>query len=611
MATQSAGRVLIIPKGDYSETTMYSALDLVLYNGSSWICKKLCTGQEPTTDNTDYWQEFANITEITEAVAQTREYSESAETSAESASSSASSASTSATNAMSSALSASSNASNAKTSETNAKTSEENAKTSETNAKTSETNAETYGTLSESYAVGGTGTREGEDTDNAKYYYERAKEVVAVDIATVDTAGIVKPDGTTITIEEDGTIHGASTVEVDGTTIVQDSETKQISVSDDFANSKLDTNGDSKSCTSTFTSDDVEDGSATEWTSVTALASGATHSNIFTKLSKMFKNIRYLYKLLGTTDISAIGDGTATGAISSLNSDLANICNDNLVDNGWFTINQRGDSSYTGTKFGVDRWNAVGTGMTVTVKDEGVGITATSDTSDNAFVYNLPLDEYKYAFADSTFTLSVKNEDDTIQSMTFTCPSLSDIESYTGWKQIKIMTLTNGITVNFLFSKPSTNMIQICIRPPKDGAEYIIKAVKLERGILSTLVNDSIPNYQQELAKCQRYYRRYYNIYINSPIFIGVGSSETTVRVMLPFSMRTITPTVVVNNMCIRDNVGGGVASATAITSASCIGDSSSLNPILVCTVASATIGEIYPIVSQASGGYIEFSAEI
>lgn len=30
--------------------------------------------------------------------------------------------------------------------------------------------------LSQSYAKGGTGTRTGEDTDNAKYYYEKAKE---------------------------------------------------------------------------------------------------------------------------------------------------------------------------------------------------------------------------------------------------------------------------------------------------------------------------------------------------------------------------------------------------------------------------------------------------
>ena len=72
-----------------------------------------------------------------------------------------------------------------------------------------------------------------------------------------------------------------------------------------------------------FTSSDVADGSASSWTSVNALASGETNGSIFGKISMMFKNIRYLYKVLGTTDISALGNGTVTGAISTLNANKA------------------------------------------------------------------------------------------------------------------------------------------------------------------------------------------------------------------------------------------------------------------------------------------------
>lgn len=74
---------------------------------------------------------------------------------------------------------------NAKTSETNASVSEVNSKTSETNAKTSETNAKTSEekaaaseNLAKSYAVGGTGTRDNEDVDNAQYYCGVVKSVV-------------------------------------------------------------------------------------------------------------------------------------------------------------------------------------------------------------------------------------------------------------------------------------------------------------------------------------------------------------------------------------------------------------------------------------------------
>lgn len=88
---------------------------------------------------------------------------------------------------------------------------------------------------------------------------------------------------------------------------------------------KLSTSGDSKSNTVTFTSNDVADGSAASWTSVTALASGITHATFFARVSQMFKNVRYLYKMLGTTDISSIGNGTVTNAISTLNSNLGGL----------------------------------------------------------------------------------------------------------------------------------------------------------------------------------------------------------------------------------------------------------------------------------------------
>ena len=76
---------------------------------------------------------------------------------------------------------------------------------------------------------------------------------------------------------------------------------------------------DTKDSVVAFTSSDVADGSATAWTTVTPLASGEKHRIMFAKISQMFKNIRFLYKLLGTTDISSIGNGTVTGGISSLN----------------------------------------------------------------------------------------------------------------------------------------------------------------------------------------------------------------------------------------------------------------------------------------------------
>lgn len=66
-------------------------------------------------------------------------------------------------------------ASAAKESEDNAKKSEKNAKASEKNAATSESNAEDWSKLSESHNHGGTGVREGESTDNSKFWSEQSK----------------------------------------------------------------------------------------------------------------------------------------------------------------------------------------------------------------------------------------------------------------------------------------------------------------------------------------------------------------------------------------------------------------------------------------------------
>lgn len=103
------------------------------------------------------------------------------------------------------------------------------------------------------------------------------------------------------------------------------------------------TGGDTAENTATFTSGDVADGSASAWTNVSKLSSGEKHSSIFKKVSQMFKNVRYLYKMLGTTDISKIGNGTCTGAISSLNDGLANKYFLKVVAKDW--------SGFVGTLF--------------------------------------------------------------------------------------------------------------------------------------------------------------------------------------------------------------------------------------------------------------------
>ena len=52
----SAGRILIMPKGNWSAEKEYEMLDLVKHGGTSWLAKKSSVGIEPSEANSEYWQ---------------------------------------------------------------------------------------------------------------------------------------------------------------------------------------------------------------------------------------------------------------------------------------------------------------------------------------------------------------------------------------------------------------------------------------------------------------------------------------------------------------------------------------------------------------------------
>lgn len=71
-----------------------------------------------------------------------------------------------------------------------------------------------------------------------------------------------------------------------------------------------------------FTSGDSSIGDST---APAVITSGETHKSLFNKISTAVKNVRWLLSKMGTTDISSIGNGTVTDAISALNSNFKDI----------------------------------------------------------------------------------------------------------------------------------------------------------------------------------------------------------------------------------------------------------------------------------------------
>jgi hypothetical protein len=156
--------------------------------------------------------------------------------------------------------------------------------------------------LAESYAIGGTGTREGEDTDNAKYYMEQAKQ---------QTGGIPTK------VSELENDVGYITKKVSDLTNYYDktSVDKKIdAIPKTYLTNYLTKTGDGSNLTAVFE----------EATTLDELTTGEKLSSILGKIKLSVKNLKSLIGLIGTTDISTIGDGTITGGLSDVNSKLGN-----------------------------------------------------------------------------------------------------------------------------------------------------------------------------------------------------------------------------------------------------------------------------------------------
>lgn len=171
--------------------------------------------------------------------------------------------------------------------------------------------------LAESYAIGGTGTREGEDTDNAKYYMEQAK---------LQTGGIPTK------VSELENDVGYITKSVSNLTNYYDKTDVDKKIDEipktDLTN-YLTKTGDGSNLTAAFE----------EATTLDELTTGEKLSSILGKIKLAVKNIKSLISLIGTTDISTIGDGTITGGLNDVNGKLSINKIERITDNKLHNIN--------------------------------------------------------------------------------------------------------------------------------------------------------------------------------------------------------------------------------------------------------------------------------
>lgn len=219
------------------------------------------------------------------------------------------------------------------------------------------------------------------------------------------------------------------------------------------------------------------------------------------------------------SDVIALVPNSASGGSITFQV-LTPASNPNLLDNwyfvgggsqqggGQFPINQRGQTSYTGG-YTIDRWKLLGNGgQSLTIDTDGITLTSTAqygaylehklDQSIVGFCKGKSVTFSVFSTGQNTAKLSLNIfiNDEWADSV--------DIQEGLSTKQFAIPTTANSIYFSF-----GSNSAGTCK----------IIAVKLELGPVQTLahqdadgswvLNDSPPNFQQELAKCQRMYQIY------------------------------------------------------------------------------------------------------
>lgn len=189
----------------------------------------------------------------------------------------------------------------------------------------------------------------------------------------------------------------------------------------------------------------------------------------------------------------------------------AGASNRNLLDNPFFTVNQRNATSVnTNGDYIADRWRCTygSGGYTATRNNDGSITLTPGSASSHATMYQILEQSLVTALNGKTVTASVLMQDGTIRSGTQTF-------SATGNRTFFAATSASPIQVDWSYSTRG-----LAIRSYYRAGT--IRAVKLELGSYSTLANDVPPDCEEELRKCRFYYRRYANP-LSSGIYIMTG----------------------------------------------------------------------------------------
>ena len=208
--------------------------------------------------------------------------------------------------------------------------------------------------------------------------------------------------------------------------------------------------------------------------------------------------------------------------------------NPNLLDNWYFAnpVNQRGKTEYTGPTYTIDRWRMWNDAMAASFDVDGVALTNTSESYQQFVQY---IDETTTALlTGKTATLSCLMANGNLYSITGVFGQITKNDLEMAGAEACYLQLATG----------DGGLIAAQIYASANATSNKIIAVKLELGSQQTLshqengvwVLNEIPDYGEQLRRCQRYYYKEIKLFL----FGGTNNAGTNIYfgVSLPSAMR-------------------------------------------------------------------------
>lgn len=238
-----------------------------------------------------------------------------------------------------------------------------------------------------------------------------------------------------------------------------------------------------------------------------------------------------------TIPVSAEDSTLISEALTKIPTTSGGGVNPNLLDNWYFgrPVNQRGQTEYTTAGYTVDRWKFNNNNGDIVIDDTGIMFTAKHQYAEFEQQYEFPKNISGKQITMSILADSFSGEGDFYLV----------IQNQTEYRTFHLSVGLNSFTIKF-FDKSSVLRFFIQSQnvnetnPPK----MHFLAAKLELGDTQTLAHkengvwvlNEIPDFGEQLARCQRYYRRWTGA-DNKPL--GVAVRRESKLLELVFSLNT------------------------------------------------------------------------